>query len=340
MTWARRGTTLVASVLALAGASGDALARDAGWRRMTLLDPSGQAAQISLALYYPTGDTARPVAMGPFTPHVAVNAPPDAHVKGLIVLSHGTGGSEIGHSTLATSLARHGYLVAALRHPGDNWQDRALLKQAAGAYFDARPRHVSRVIDALLDDPDWKDRIARDGRGPRIGALGHSAGGYTVLALAGGAPDIVRLNHHCAAARAADPVFCAIVDSVPPAAAMPDGATLRDPRVRAVAAMAPVGAVFEPRSLGAIVVPVSLHVAEADSFLVPRFHAGWIIANAPHLAVQREPDAGHFAYMDKPSAPMPTEDGDAGADPPGFDRGAFLTRLGTMLREFFDRALQ
>jgi predicted dienelactone hydrolase len=36
----------------------------------------------------------------------------------LIVLSHG--GTELGHSSLAEALAQGGYLVAALRHPGDN----------------------------------------------------------------------------------------------------------------------------------------------------------------------------------------------------------------------------
>jgi predicted dienelactone hydrolase len=38
----------------------------------------------------------------------------------LIVLSHGNSGTELGHSSLAEALAQGGYLVAALRHPGDN----------------------------------------------------------------------------------------------------------------------------------------------------------------------------------------------------------------------------
>lgn len=32
-----------------------------------------------------------------------------------------------------------------------------------------------------------------------------------------------------------------------------------------------------------------------------------------------------------------SEDGDIGADPPGFDRGAFLTRLAHDIPAFFDR---
>jgi hypothetical protein len=34
------------------------------------------------------------------------------------------------------------------------------------------------------------------------------------------------------------------------------------------------------------------------------------------------------------------EDGDLGADPPGFDRAAFLARLGQELCAFFDEALR
>ena len=160
--------------------------------------------------YYPTQAPARVIAMGPFSVDVAIQAPPDPQIKGLIVLSHGVGGTELGHSSLAEALARDGWLVAALRHPGDNWKDRSLVQKGAARYFTERPQHVSHVIDALLRDPQWRDRIGRDAIGPRIGAVGHSAGGYTVLALAGGEPDLSRLATHCAESGADDPIFCGL----------------------------------------------------------------------------------------------------------------------------------
>ena len=98
--------------------AGPAAAAEAGLRLQTLPAAGDAQAAIPIALYYPTQAAARPITMGPFTPEVAMRAEPDAKVKGLIVLSHGTGGSELGHSRLATALARSGYLVAALRHPG------------------------------------------------------------------------------------------------------------------------------------------------------------------------------------------------------------------------------
>jgi predicted dienelactone hydrolase len=336
--WARHILTLLSGC----AVATQVLAAQAGWTQIEVPGAVPDAPATIVALSYPAQAAARAVPMGPLTLHVAMRAEPDPSVKGLILLSHGTGGSELGHSTLAQALAGHGYLVAALRHPGDNWQDSSLLK-TPGRYFQTRPRQVSRVIDALLADPRWKDRIARDARGPRIGALGHSAGGYTVLALAGGEPDLARLTRHCQDECAADPIFCSMragQSEAPAAAGAPPSVPLRDPRVRAVVAMAPVGAVFTAESLARIQVPAAIYEPELDRFLVPRFHAEWIALNMPRAELHRVANAGHFAFLDTPTMPIPTPDGDLGANPPGFDRAAFLEKLGGELAAFFDRTLQ
>ncbi|MCY7307020.1 MAG: dienelactone hydrolase [Rhodoferax sp.] len=321
-----------------------AMAAQAGWRQVSIAGTTADAAPIPVALYYPTQAPARAIAMGPFTVRVAIQAPPDATFKGLLVLSHGTGGSELGHSSLAETLAQHGYLVAALRHPGDNWQDRWLLQESAARYFTERPQHVSRLIDALLGDPQWGDRIARDAQGPRIGALGHSAGGYTVLALAGGRPDLSRLASHCDSYRAEDPIFCAMGRTAQPISnpvlLPPPIPPLIDTRVRAVVALAPVGVVFGAQSLASIRIPTAIYAAEQDRFLVPRFHTEWIARNLPGAEFHQVPIAWHFAFMDPPSMPIPSEDGDIGANPPGFDRQAFLRQLQQELVQFFDKAFR
>jgi predicted dienelactone hydrolase len=312
----------------------------AGWRQMEVPGAAAAGGATTVALYYPTQAPARPIPMGPFTPNIAIGAPPQATVKGLIVLSHGTGGSELGHGTLAQALAEAGYLVAALRHPRDNWQDRSLLDESAETYFAERPRQASRVIDALLADPQWAGRIARDARGPRVGALGHSAGGYTVLALAGAQPDPARVRAHCDANRAADPIFCRTGRASEASAATAAAPSLADPRVRAVAALAPVGVVFTAESLSRIRLPVLVVEAENDRWLVPRFHSEWIARNLPGAELRRVPNAWHFAFMDTPGMAIPTEDGDARADPAGFDRAAFLARLSRELVVFFDKAFE
>ena len=55
---------------------------------------------------------------------------------------------------------------------------------------------------------------------------------------------------------------------------------------------------------------------------------------------QRVANASHFAFMDTPTRPIPTEDGDIGTDPPGFDRQAFLSRLRSELISLFERAFR
>ena len=326
---------LIASSLSLPSA---VLATEAGWRQITVpASPNTEAIQV--ALYYPTQAPAKAIAMGSFTVRAAIQAPPDAKFKGLIILSHGTGGIEIGHSSLAEALAQNGYMVAALRHPGDNWQDHSVWERPPGAFFIERPQQVSRVIDVLLGDPEWKERIATDAKGPRIGALGHSAGGYTVIALAGGQPDLSRIAEHCNSHRAEDPLFCAMGPTGRAPAQQPIPIpSLADKRVRAVVAMAPAGAFFTADSLASIRIPVAVYAAELDRWLVPRFHAEWIAKNIPGAEFHVIQNAWHFAFMDRPSTPIMTMDGDIAADPPGFDRPALLKRLQVELPAFFDKA--
>lgn len=320
------------------------LASQVGWTQINIAGTTPKAQKTAVALYYPTQADPIAIAMGPFMLNAAPQAVPESSFKGLILLSHGLGGSEYMHSSLAEALASHGYLVAALRHPGDNWQDSSLMDKTPERYFDERPRQVTHVINSLLLDSKWKDRIARDAQGPRIGAVGHSSGGYTVLALAGGEPALSRLAKHCKDEGADDPIFCGLRRSTQNAAPTTPSVTvstpLRDKRVRAVVALAPVGAIFTPESLARIQASTAIYEAERDRFLVPRFHAEWIAQNMPRAELHRVPNAWHFAFVDTPLSPIPTPDGDIGANPPGFDRTSFLKKLGNDLSAFFDKTLQ
>ena len=318
-----------------------AIASEVGWRSMTV--PAAAAGPpIPLAVWYPAeaGAAVRSVPMGPFGVRAAPGAPAAASVRGLIVLSHGTGGTELGHGRLAEALAARGYLVAALRHPGDNWQDQSLRTQKAEQYFDERPRQVSRVIDTMLADAAWGPRLARDARGPRVGAVGHSAGGSTVITLAGGQPAPQRIATHCREHSADDPVFCGLPRGTSVPVPQPaTGTPLMDARVRAVAALSPLGVVFDPESLRRVTTPVAIWVADLDRFLVPRFHAEWLAKQLPATTLRRVPNAWHYAFMDAPTTPIPSPDGDLAADPPGFDRGRFLDELGRDLSDYFDANL-
>jgi predicted dienelactone hydrolase len=336
----RQTRFLIFAFSALLAATHGAIASQAGFRRVNIAAAVPGAAPIVVALYYPTQAVERTVNLGPFTQQVAMGGKPEDKVKGLILLSHGTGGSEVGHTSLAEGLARRGYLVAALRHPGDNWEDRSLRQISPQNYFATRPQQASQVIGALLNDPEWKDRIASDAKGLRVGALGHSAGGYTVLALAGARLDASRLASHCTQHRLDDPIFCGIGANQPPTTTSAAVPPLADARVRAVVAMAPVGAVFSAASFADVKVPVALYSADQDRFLVPRFHAEWVARNFPTAQFHHVPNALHFAFMDTPTMAIATEDGDVATDLPGFKRQDFLRQLQREIPDFFDKAFR
>ena len=322
----------LAFVTSLQFAQGRAFAADAGFRNMEV--PG--ATPVTVALFYPTSAAAVRIPMGPFPVQVAPGAPADQPLKGLVLVSHGTGGTELAHHDLAARLAREGYLVAALRHPGDNWRDGRTLV-AEGRYFEERPKQASRVLDALLASPEWRSRIPAG----RIAAIGHSAGGYTVLALAGGKPDPSRVAAHCKAVTD-DAGFCALgkpgLDNVARTAPAPVDAS--DARIRAVVAMAPFAAAFEPAALAAIKVPVLLYSASLDRVLVPKYHGDALAAAMPQATYRRIEGAGHFAFMAQPTQSVPADAGDPAENPPGFDRAAFLAKLADDVVVFLEGALR
>lgn len=327
---------IVGALLSLAG---PAHAQYAGYRTLTVAGDT----PMTVALFYPTAVPARTVPMGPWLPVVAPGAPAaEARLKGLILISHGTGGTELNHHNLGARLARDGYLVAAVRHPGDNWQDRSLV--TSGRYFSERPLQLSRVLDALLASPEWGSRIPAD----RIGAVGHSAGGYSVLALAGAQAEPQRAARHCLTVQD-DPGFCALAKgpagspasgsqqapAASAAAPSPERVSVPDRRIRAVVVMAPMAVVFTPESLAAITVPVRVIVAEKDAVLNGVYHGGYVAAHLRTAQSSTVAGAGHFAFMSQSTVPLPSAAGDAAANPEGFDRMAFLPELENQVAGFF-----
>jgi len=335
--------------------AGPAAAQHAGYRTLTLAGDT----PTTVALFYPTAAADRQIPMGPWLPVVAPGAPAsEGQLKGLILLSHGTGGTELNHHTLGARLAREGYLVAAVRHAGDNWQDRSLI--TSGRYFSERPRQLSRVLDALLASPEWGARIPSD----RIGAVGHSAGGYSVLALAGAQAEPQRSTQHCRTVQD-DPGYCALArgaaapgghgtlgasaaQAAPAAPAAPAASvaatttttaaspvSVPDRRIRAVVALAPMAVVFTPESLASITVPVRVIMAEHDAMLSGKYHSGHVVAHLPKAQASTAAGAGHFAFMAQPTFPLPSAAGDAAGNPAGFDRTAFLPTLENQVAEFF-----
>ncbi|MEO3472004.1 prolyl oligopeptidase family serine peptidase [Roseomonas sp. CAU 1739] len=264
-----------------------------------------------------------------FSQDLAPGAPVRGRNLPLIVISHGSGSSFVGHVDTAFALAQAGFVVAAPTHTGDNWRD-----SAGAADLGARTRQFAAVIEHVVDH--WNPGAVDPGR---IGAFGYSAGGFTVLAAAGGTPDLSRIVGHCAA----NPAFfdCRLIA----AAAVPAAPTVLAPSprgLRALVVAAPaLGFTFGPGSLAELAMPVQLWQA-ADDAILPMPH----YVEPVRAALPRAPEfnsvagAGHFDFM----APCPP--GLASVAPaicaskPEFDRVAFHARLNAEVIRFMADALR
>lgn len=144
----------------------------------------------------------------------------------LVVLSHGMYGNAMNQTWLADALVGEGYIVAAINHPGTStW----LRDPEDARQMWERPRDVSRVIDHLLDDPAYATLVDPE----RIYMGGHSLGGFTAVALAGGRYDADKMDGFCA--EQPDDLVCGIFERWQLAKTPQDvaalGADLSDPRI-------------------------------------------------------------------------------------------------------------
>jgi predicted dienelactone hydrolase len=267
----------------------------------------------------------------------------------LVVLSHGTGGIAGNMAWLGEAMARHGYIAAAVNHPGNNAIDGYTVPGFTLWWL--RARDLSAVIDGLFADPTFGPRIDP----ARIGAAGHSLGGYTVLALAGGIATIDQLRAYCRSHqgdKTCEPLHefpdlrakAEALATADPAyrAAQAEGArSYRDPRVRAVFAMAPaLGPAYLPDSLAHIGIPVAI-VAGAGDEVVPVGSIEAVAAAIPHAELTKlQAPAGHYVYiglcLDAARTVLPW----GCNDPLGVDRAAVEAKTAGLAQAFFDRSLR
>jgi predicted dienelactone hydrolase len=177
----------------------------------------------------------------------------------LVVFSHGSGGLKEQSLFLTEQLAGKGYVVAAPDHIGNTFLTQDDDQMAVVAV--ERPRDCSAVIDRFEapqpDDPAWfSTHVDLE----RAAAVGHSFGGYTAIALAGGVlsvpPDVA------AQCETPDPpVSCQLLQGIE------EGPfDRRDERIDLALAMTPGGYLaFREVGLAGVDVPTMIMAGKMDT---------------------------------------------------------------------------
>ncbi|MBF0501708.1 MAG: alpha/beta fold hydrolase [Candidatus Riflebacteria bacterium] len=261
-------------------------------------------------ILYPTDIPSKPTMLGSFEVDVSTDAPVAQGRFPLIVISHGGGGSHLVYRTIGTHLAKNGYIVAMPEHPGNNRSNNEL--EGTHENLVNRPRHIRLTIDAISSDARYHDCV----QVASTAIIGHSMGGYTALAVAGGIPWSKTRER---------------VDVV------------SDPRVRALVLLAPATAFYYPEdSLRNVTVPILMLVAEHDD-ITPRWQAELVLDRVPdrtQVTFRVIENAGHLSFL----SPFPLHMRNAkflpSTDPNGFDREKFHEQLPAEILSFLDKQLK
>lgn len=144
---------------------------------------------ILTEIWYPTSDSLKPSDKY-FSPFLRTHTVRDAALPigkhPLIMISHGNGGNRFSLEWLAQTLVKNGYVAAAVDHWGNTIDNKIPIEFVKPW---ERPLDISVALDQLLEHQGFEKIINPE----KIGALGFSYGGYTVLALAGAVLDYSEL---------------------------------------------------------------------------------------------------------------------------------------------------
>lgn len=286
-----------------------------GYRALEVADHE-LSLTFPMAVLYPTSTPGKVEGVGPYQLDVALGAPLKEGAFPQVFISHGTGGSPLAYRTLAHHLARHGFVVGLPEHPFNNRDDNAWAGTVRN--LTARPRHLRLAISALSGHSTFAAFLKPDA----VALIGHSLGGYTALALAGGVPT-----------------------SFPGEA--PDGQprpipVAADSRVKALVLLAPATAWYRADgALRGVGVPILMLTAEKDEHTLP-LHAQVVWNGVPdpaQLEHRTVENAGHFSFL----SPFPEARNSPAfppsQDPPGFNRAGFQAELNAEVLAFLARTI-
>jgi predicted dienelactone hydrolase len=197
-----------------------------------------------------------------------------------LLVSVGWGPHPYAHLSIGTRLASHGFVVVAPRHTGDQWLTTEPTGDHAAWALWNRPRDASFVLTTLLQRNATRgDRFYGLIAPNLVAAAGHSLGGYTAIALAGGDDTVWDYG-------LTDP-YAWIDGSIPED--VPRGSTLPDPRFKVIVALDSANQELRFEELTRVKVPALGLGEEWDTLAMDPLMTGW-------QARQHAAFSGHPSY--------------------------------------------
>lgn len=281
-----------------------------GYYEVELVDDHSEVT-FPMSIMYPTSVQGRVERIGQYSLDVSINSALKEGVYPLIIISHGSGGSHLLYRTLAYHLASNGFIVGMPEHPFNNRNNNKLAGTVEN--LENRPRHLSIAINWFFNSKKFSKFLKPNS----VSIIGHSMGGYTALAVAGGMPT-----------------------SFPNESL--DGQTRKinvtnDSRIKALVLLAPAAVWFrEKGALSKVDIPILMLAGEKDEY-TPQYHSKIVLEGVPDInkiqyRVIKNP--GHFSFLSPFPKSMISETFLPSQDPAGFDRERFHHELNDEVLKF------
>jgi len=298
-------------------------------------------------VWYPTSDSIKKHNTG-FSPFVRMETVKDGKIADkkypLIMISHGTGGGRLTLEWLADILVQNGFMVAAVDHWGNTYDNKIAIDFVTPWQ---RPRDISFVLTALLNDPKFGPEIDQD----RIGMAGFSIGGYTTIALAGGVLSFDALKNFTNSPQGQKevniPEFPGLMEVIktgkPDESFRSSPQHLKDKRFKAFFAICPaVGQGFADKSqVKEIDKPLYIVEIESDSITPYKTNAEHyhdLILGSKYLLIKGK--ANHYVFLGEAAEPLKKEAPIYFTDAPTVDRHAIHQQVGELAAAFFKEKLK
>lgn len=263
--------------------------------------------KIECGLWYPSKAKPQKHRILIYEVTAAKNAEISENINGVVVLSHGFGGSMYGLHYLAEFLADNGYAVLTVSYP-----DLKGLKSKNPALFPPLMRaDLSYTAFSRLRESGW---ISKSAFG-QVFSAGFSMGGYTALSNIGAKAKTTNLNE-----------YCSLPDNFPLLCGNREKLTKNNlaimsrplPDIKAALLLAPaLGALYDKNSFSGKL-PVKVFIAEDDSMIYGKFDAGYIASVVPNAKAFVIKGADHSVFAapcsDRAKRLMPERCDDEGID--------------------------